>query len=1369
MVKKITVLLMLFITTLTLSVQKVNAHQAQQVESELSTSVMSTVDNGELRAAWLTPIVGNIPTYAGESAFKIKMLEVLNVLEHYNYNAIIVHFRTHNNALYKSDLNRRADWFGNVNFNNFDPMAWLIEEAHNRGFEFHAWLNPYRLGGYSVGTLPQSNPESNAANILTNPNTGAKILNPGLPVVRQHIYNTVDEILENYNVDAIHFDDYFYINLGANGALTGANTILNEPDQQTFVQYGQGFDTNSASSKANWRRKQVDLLIEGVKTTINAFNQANGKFVQFGIAPTGIWSNGNGVVTYDQNGLPITTGSQTSGQNHYSSYLFSDSLNWVKNGWIDYIMPQTYWSINHPAGGYQKLLGWWDKVVKYLPINLYSGIGIYQANENPSTTNRYGWQTDLYELNNQFNLMRNTFQNVSGFSMYHYTFLENAYKNIASRATSQVKNSEARVADKAPLPELKSFTPILLPAVNGIEHTNGTLSFNRMEGTKFYYIYRSTGDLSYANSEIIGVVNQSSASKITYQTNDQTSNYNYGVRALSGTNTLGDISNVEVPAINLSGTKEGSEYTTEVSISFTSQNTVWYKLDNSEWTQYTTPITVKTNGTHKIVYKATSSEGDSLSKTLEFVVNRPNNDLPTFSIDGVLVNGKYEIGAKVTISSSEHQIYYKYNHGSQSITTWQLYTGPITLTDGTLASGNYLIYAKTVDPFGAESAEVTQMYTVFETVPADPVLVINGTGVAPYYKSAELSLNSTTTKNQYRVNGGAWQPFNEPVEFVIPGTYKVDYRASTVGNILTTTITIVEPVSTPTISIEGTLEGAYYKSAVTITLAAKENEKIFYRTHNGSSWTQFVEYTNPFEFKYTGTYYVEYYAKSLAGEESEKETKLLRLDVPFTEDNEYVIRNGENVFYYQTNTPVKLPTTYTEKTEEFRAVWVSTVSNIDIPQHRGETAYKAEIDKIIKNLRDNNFNAMFFQVRPMNDAFYESEFAPWSRYLGGAEGINPGWDVLGYIIEQAHLNGIEFHAWLNPYRVSSSSGDKQAQLNQLSSKNFAKLNPDYVIQDSKGHLILNPGQPEVRQYLYNVVGELLEKYDVDGIHFDDYFYSYSGTSNVEDQYQFDNYNPLNLSRDDWRRENVNELVKTIFENVEAHNEANNVFVKFGISPFGIWRNKSEDPELGSNSRGLSSYSAQYADTYKWIKEGWLHYVMPQLYWEFNHSTARFADLTDWWVNVVKDTNVDLIIGHGFYRYAETSSNWKDQNELLEQLRYISQYDEIVGSSFFSYKTLNSPHAFVTQAIERLNNYFWQERPDLPWETQVEAPKPVDPIDPVDPVDPVDPIDPVDPVDPENPKDNEITLDDVFMYTGIGLGALSVLVIGFTVIFKKRKV
>lgn len=486
-------------------------------------------ENGDLRAVWMTPITGDVKAYTNESSYKNEMNDILDMLEYYNMNTIIYHVRHHNNALYKSELNPKSTYFSNVNFDLFDPLAWLIEEAHSRGMEFHAWFNPYRLGNYYAEELPMENPASDPNNILKNPNNSAlTILNPGLPHVRNFIIDTILEVIENYEVDAVHFDDYFYTNLGANGETSGANTILNEPDQQTFVEYGLGYNTNNANEKANWRREQVNLLVEGVSTAIKAFNEENNRYVQFGISPTGIYKNGNGVVTYDQEGKAITNGSNTKGQTHYSSYLFSDTVKWINEGWLDYILPQSYWATNHSVASYYNVMGWWDKVVKNLNVNLYSGIGVYMADNE----NTFNWISDLNELNTQFNYLK-TLKNVSGSSIYALKHIRNGYINSAAKSGIQFNNgANAHFNTKVVLPVLKSFEPILLPKVNNITLNNQTLSWDEVNEAKFYYIYASNNALQFTNEEIIGVTNK-------LEFNVGTLNANYGVRALSNSNHLG--------------------------------------------------------------------------------------------------------------------------------------------------------------------------------------------------------------------------------------------------------------------------------------------------------------------------------------------------------------------------------------------------------------------------------------------------------------------------------------------------------------------------------------------------------------------------------------------------------------------------------------------------------------------------------------------------------------------------------------------------------------------------------------------------------------------------------------------------------------
>lgn len=509
---------------------------------KLAANTPSTPNNTkqEFRAAWASHLIGSMSAYTSEAQFKARATEILDILEYYNFNAIIMHLRTHNNAYYVSELSPKAAAFASVNFNTFDPMLWFIEETHKRGMEFHGWLNPYRLGTNYVGTMPTENPASNPANILSY--NGASILNPGLPHVRDFVSDTIVEILERYPVDAIHFDDYFYINLGANGSTSGTNNILNEPDQQTFVTYGSGYNTSSASSKADWRRQQVNLMVESVSNTIKNFNQANNTHVQFGISPTGIYKNGNGVVTYNGN-IPITSGSDTGGQTHYSSYLFADSVKWATEGWIDYLLPQSYWANSHPVASYNKIMTWWNDVFKYLDVNLYSGIGIYMAD---GTGNTYGWQTNNNEMKNQLEFIKGL-ENVQGSSLYSYNYVDSAYKGSSAKSATQMQNAKSTWSDIAVLPELKSMAQIIPGKVTNLKHLNGTLSFNKVADAKQYYVYRSKTSLNFTNAEIVEVI-RSNDNIINYQTGDLDNEYTYAVRALSYSNTLGEAVTILNPA-----------------------------------------------------------------------------------------------------------------------------------------------------------------------------------------------------------------------------------------------------------------------------------------------------------------------------------------------------------------------------------------------------------------------------------------------------------------------------------------------------------------------------------------------------------------------------------------------------------------------------------------------------------------------------------------------------------------------------------------------------------------------------------------------------------------------------------------------------
>lgn len=416
---------------------------------------------------------------------------------------------------------------------------------------------------------------------------------------------------------------------------------------------------------------------------------------------------------------------------------------------------------------------------------------------------------------------------------------------------------------------------------------------------------------------------------------------------------------------------------------------------------------------------------------------------------------------------------------------------------------------------------------------------------------------------------------------------------------------------------------------------------------------------------------------------------LLNIEIKGKADGgeEILYKYGTNtpITYYGTANPVTIPTTRHNTKQELRGVWVATIWNLDMPVHTSQTQYKAEFNKILDTLEDYNMNAIFFQVRPNNDAMYESQLNPWSRFLTGTEGVNPGWDPLPWMIEESHKRGIEFHAWFNPFRVFVAG---------LSTNNYASVHPEYVIYPgAAGNEILNPGEPAVRQHIIDTVMEVANKYDIDGVHFDDYFYPYGGLTYDKDAFQYNKYNPLELSVADWRRENVNDVVRRVKEGLTQVNKDNYKSIQFGISPFGVWAHKSSN-SLGSNTaNGVQSYFDLFADSLRWIKEEWIDYIIPQVYWEFTEPNAQYADVVKWWVDQVKGTNVNLYIGNSIYRYEENGWNsgpWTDPYEIDHQLLYNSKFSEITGSVYFRYKYLvDETNSNLVNARNRIKQSFYQ--------------------------------------------------------------------------------
>lgn len=396
---------------------------------------------------------------------------------------------------------------------------------------------------------------------------------------------------------------------------------------------------------------------------------------------------------------------------------------------------------------------------------------------------------------------------------------------------------------------------------------------------------------------------------------------------------------------------------------------------------------------------------------------------------------------------------------------------------------------------------------------------------------------------------------------------------------------------------------------------------------------------------------------------------------------------------------VIIPTSYQKKNNEFRGAWVATISNLDFPKTDTPYAFKMKFRNIVTNLKRAGFTAVIFQVRPSSDAFYKSKYNPWSRYIRGTEGYAyQNFDPLHYMTAEAQRQGLEFHAWLNPFRVVKSTPlSKNDYLKTLASNNFARQNPDAVLAvpvQGGNMLILDPGNPKVKDFLLKTVGEIISNYNVNAIHFDDYFYPYEGIRDLDAAtYRTYNRNPK-LTIQDWRRANVDELVSSISSLIRKNNAAKGRQVQFGISPFGIWLNYATT-KYGSLTNGSESYFKQFADTRYWVKKGWLDYVIPQIYWNFSHSKAPYAALTDWWSDVVSGTRTRLYIGLGAYNVKPGASGWGNSDELKNQLLYTIRRPNIGGVCIFSYKHLFTPdNPVMKEAAKKLVVDCWEA--ELPY-------------------------------------------------------------------------
>ena len=367
---------------------------------------------------------------------------------------------------------------------------------------------------------------------------------------------------------------------------------------------------------------------------------------------------------------------------------------------------------------------------------------------------------------------------------------------------------------------------------------------------------------------------------------------------------------------------------------------------------------------------------------------------------------------------------------------------------------------------------------------------------------------------------------------------------------------------------------------------------------------------------------------------------------------------------------------------EMRAAWIATVWAIDWPSSTSSaSAQKAQINDYLDNLQTQNFNAVFFQVRSMCDAMYQSSYEPWSSYLTGTRGRNPGYDPLQYVVEQCHARGIQCHAWVNPYRFSTGSNWNTAQDQQL--KNSGML---LSYTNSSGTTtILNPGLPATRERIVNVIREIITNYDVDGIVFDDYFYPNGiPTNSSAEDYNLWNDSNVDMTFADWRRNNVNMMVADVYNMIQQTKPE----VRFGISPAGVAGTRS----TSASQHGVTpcpkgsdwQYNGIFSDPLAWLEQGTIDYISPQVYWKTNHNTNPFGPITQWWSYIAKHFGRHHYASHSISFLASSSNTTSDWAEIVQQIDYSRQYteDNAPGVVLYSAKNINGSNG----GVSGLGNY-----------------------------------------------------------------------------------
>jgi uncharacterized lipoprotein YddW (UPF0748 family) len=363
---------------------------------------------------------------------------------------------------------------------------------------------------------------------------------------------------------------------------------------------------------------------------------------------------------------------------------------------------------------------------------------------------------------------------------------------------------------------------------------------------------------------------------------------------------------------------------------------------------------------------------------------------------------------------------------------------------------------------------------------------------------------------------------------------------------------------------------------------------------------------------------------------------------------------------------------------EWRAAWIATVNNIDWPSKPGLSSeqQQEELIEYLDLFKGMNFNAIVLQIRPTADAFYKSKREPWSIYLTGDQKVAPSpfYDPLEFAIKEAHKRGMELHAWLNPYRVSQDT----TNLVDISPDHIYNKRPDIFVKHGK-KLYFDPAYPETREFLVDVIEDLVVDYDLDGIHFDDYFYP---NSDFEDSISFSLHNRGYAQEDKmaWRRENVDMVIEMLRDRIKSLKP----YVKFGISPYAVWRNLREDPR-GSDTKsyGYTNYDHLHADILLWMEKGWLDYVLPQLYFNIGYENADFNVLAKWW----QDYNAGTPVygGLGTYRLDKNAKieAWQSADEIRQQANILRSMKAYQGVCYFSARNFKDNRLDINNTMYEL--------------------------------------------------------------------------------------